>query len=150
MEVLEEFPKNADALTTEAGRAVLVKTDIFKRLMFYGYEKGAARGRIFPLEISKVKEILALNKKGEKPLDLQSMQISLGDAADDIPDYGDVTGVVELPMEKKKKRRKNRNRNRNRNKNNNNPLRIVAHRIFIAPLPRLNFNDISIIQKVKI
>lgn len=117
MEVLEEFPKKADFLTTEAGKAVLVKTDIFKRLMFYGYEKGAARGRIFPLEISKVKEILALNKKGEKPLDLQSMQISFGEAADDIPDYGDVTGVVELPMEKKKKRRKNRNRNRNRNNN---------------------------------
>ena len=86
--------------------------------MFYGYEKGAARWRIFPLEISKVKEIIALNRQGEKPLDLLSMQISFGEAAEDIPDYGDVTGVIELPMEKKKKRRKNRNRNRNRNRNN--------------------------------
>lgn len=109
MEALDDFPKHADKIYTEAGRAILIKTDIFKRLMFYAYEKSEVRGRLFPLDVKRVKEILALNKNNEKPADLQGLQV-LQEAEDTFLDYEDVTGVVELPMEKrKKKRRKNRN-----------------------------------------
>ncbi|MEM9884323.1 MAG: regulatory iron-sulfur-containing complex subunit RicT [Bacteroidota bacterium] len=120
MEALEEFPKNADHLTTQAGRAVLVKTDIFKRIMYYGYERSEMRGRLFPLKVERVKEILSMNEEGEKPLDLQALQLAEKEA-NTFTDYEDVTGVVELPPEerRKKNRRRNRNRNRNRNKNRN-------------------------------
>lgn len=119
MEALEAFPKHADRLVTEAGRAVLVKTDIFKRIMYYGYEKPELRGRLFPLKVEQVKEILAMNKEGEKPLDMQGLQV-LEHPKEAFTDYEDVTGVVELPPveRRKKNRRKNRNRNRNRDKNN--------------------------------
>lgn len=118
MEALEDFPKHADKIYTEAGRAMLIKTNIFKRLMYYAYEKAELRGRLFALDVEDVKDILVMNKNGEKPEDLQSFQPSTPEA-EPFMDYEDVTGVVELPIEKrKKKRRKNRNRNRNRGGNN--------------------------------
>ncbi len=116
MEALEAFPNNADKLETEAGRAVLIKTDIFKQLMFYAYEKEHGRGKAYALEIERVKEIQAMNKKGERPADLRMLQVLSDENLADEIGYGDVTGVVELPIEKKKKKKRRRNRKRNRNK----------------------------------
>lgn len=116
MDALASFPKGIDSLETQVGKAILVKTDIFKRIMYFAYAKENGRGQFYPLEVDRVQEIKAMNKQGEKPMDLQSFQISMhNDEIDAFKDFGDVTGVVELPPEKKKKRRKkNRNRNRNR------------------------------------
>jgi cell fate regulator YaaT (PSP1 superfamily) len=116
MEALEDFPKRAEKIYTEAGRAMLIKTNIFKRLMYYVYEKPELRGRLFALDVNDVKDILAMNKKGEKPMDLQSL-IKTPDEVDKFMDYEDVTGVVELPAEKRKKKSRNKNRNRRRNDN---------------------------------
>jgi len=117
MEALEAFPDNADKLETEAGRAVLIKTDIFKRLMYYAYEKEHGRGKAYPLEIERVKEIKAMNKNGERPADLRVLQVISDESVVDV-DYGDVTGVIELPAEKKKKKKRRRKRNRNRKSRN--------------------------------
>ncbi len=126
MEVLKEFPKDADYLKTLAGDARLMKMDIFKRLMFYVYKDNkATRGKIFALGIDRVNEIRALNKKGKKPEELQGIIVN-DDSSDDDVDLGfaDVTGQIELPAEKKR-RRKGSNRNRrgdsNRQKTNNTP-----------------------------
>lgn len=119
MEVLKEFPKNADFLKTEAGDARLVKMDIFKRLMFYVYKDNkATRGKIFALGIDRVNEIRALNKKGQKPEKLQGMAVN--DETDTDADLGfaDVTGQIELPPEQRKRRGRG---SRNRNKKGNNP-----------------------------
>ncbi len=126
MDALEEFPKGVDSLETQAGKALLVKTDIFKRLMYFVYAKENGRGLFYPLEVSKVKEIKEMNKKGEKPLDLQSLQFASisEDGVDSFKDFSDVTGAVELPSEKKKKRRKkNKNRSRKRYNQNNQPTK---------------------------
>ncbi|WP_245911491.1 PSP1 domain-containing protein [Neolewinella xylanilytica] len=99
MEALEAFPDKADKLRTEAGTGQLVKTDIFKGLMYYTYREN--RGLLFPLPVDKVHEILALNREGKKPADLQSFQQAV-DTRDDFV-YEDVTGAVELPAEKRKR-----------------------------------------------
>jgi len=49
MEAIEEFPKRADNLFTERGKAVLVKTDIFKGLMYYTYIENGVRGKFYAL-----------------------------------------------------------------------------------------------------
>ncbi len=119
MDALEHFPKHADTLKTEVGKAVLVKTDIFKGVMFYIYTEQGKRGKFYPLKLDRVKEILEMNKKGEFPTDLIDIH-SLIDVGEPEADYDadDLVGVIELPPEERKKR-KNKNRNRNRNRSNN-------------------------------
>lgn len=118
MEALSSFPEDAEKLYTKQGTAVLVKTDIFKGLMYYTYDKGAARGSLFALELEKVRTVLDMNQKGEQPDDLASLHTELP-AISEQPehDYEDVTGVIELPPEQRKKR-KNKRKKKARNDGN--------------------------------
>lgn len=50
---------DADTINTKKGKAHLVKTDIFKGLMFYVYEDFNMKGVFHPLDKERVKEILA-------------------------------------------------------------------------------------------
>jgi cell fate regulator YaaT (PSP1 superfamily) len=106
MDALESFPEKADRLHTEAGMVVLVKTDIFKQLMFYTYYEGPAKGKLFPLAVKQVWEMQALNREGKKPADLEELAVAPPTMADSEPDYEDVTGFIELPPEERKKKRK--------------------------------------------
>ncbi len=116
MEALEQFPENADKLKTEAGVAVLVKTDIFKGIMYYAYEKEGFRGKHYPLDLERVHEIKEMNDNDEFPTDLVDLQSLLDSADEPEIDFEAVNSVIELPPEEKKKRRRNRNRNRNKNR----------------------------------
>ena len=120
MDALQHFPKNADNIFTEVGKATLVKTDIFKGLMYYAYFEASKRGKFYPVGIERVKEIQKMNAEGSKPNDLIDLQSLIADE-DEMLDYEDVTGVIELPMEERRKRRRNRNKNRKpRSRDNNN------------------------------
>ncbi len=108
MEALKAFPKRADYLHTVAGDAVMVKMDIFKQLMFYAYKNNSkTKGKLFALKIDRVNEILAMNKRGEKPEELQGIAIN-DDSSEAELDFADVTGQIELPEEKKRSRRRKR------------------------------------------
>jgi len=72
MDALRVFPDNAETLQTTQGDAFLLKKDIFKNLMWYGY-KGSSKQ--YPLTIVRVKEILKLNKEGKKPDELQPVEL---------------------------------------------------------------------------
>ena len=117
MDALDAFPKGVDKLKTEVGRASLVKTDIFKRTMYYAYDKegGGPRGKFFPLSLERVKEISEMNKKGEFPSELVSDKYGAlygGDTPEVSVEFGDdegLTGVIELPPEERKRRKKKRN-----------------------------------------
>ncbi|MBC6994404.1 regulatory iron-sulfur-containing complex subunit RicT [Neolewinella lacunae] len=104
MEALEAFPRKADKLKTEAGLALLIKTDIFKGVMYYTYKEN--RGLLFPIPVAKVHEILEMNRAGEQPADLQSNQL-IEEPKDEVFGYEDVTGAIELPaVEKRRKKKK--------------------------------------------
>jgi cell fate regulator YaaT (PSP1 superfamily) len=120
MDALTHFPKDAEKIQTESGQAILVKTDIFKGLMFYAYRNEKGRSRIFGLEVATVKGILELNASGQKPADLSTLHyISPVGEEDEVDFEGDVTGVIELPIEKKKRNRGGGRRNQNRSQNQN-------------------------------
>lgn len=109
MDALTDFPKKADVLLTEAGKATLVKTDIFKRTMYYQYRDGK-NTKFYPLEVGRVKDILAINAEGKKPIELMPVGHSLTEPTVEEPDYRAVNDVLELaPMEKRRRKRKNRN-----------------------------------------
>lgn len=68
MEALQDIPKVEGPLLTEKGPAVLQKTDIFRKLMWFGYSE---ENTWYPLNIHRVNEILRLNQEGKKPASLE-------------------------------------------------------------------------------
>lgn len=115
VEALSAFPRKVDRLPTGLGMAVLVKTDIFKKVMYYAYQKGPERGKLYPLTIEQVKDLVAKKKAGEQVASLQSIVTYSDPDTDAVEEHGyeDVTGAVELPMEKKKKKKRRKKRRKN-------------------------------------
>ncbi|MFM2306204.1 MAG: hypothetical protein RLZZ367_873 [Bacteroidota bacterium] len=111
---LKKFPKNADKLETEEGIAILKKTEILKRQMWYEYE--TQRGNFFKLDIEDVKELLYMNKTGKKPKSLDDFAIE-DDIKVDESKHEDLVGQVTLHTLEEKERKKRRgNNNRNKKK----------------------------------
>ena len=115
LEALEDFPEGAEKMPTKVGTAILIKTDIFQKIMYYVIE--GERGKVYPIPVSKVNEILAHNAKGEGPYDFSAVRAALvfADEDENALDFADVTGEIELPEDKRRKKKKRNNRNRNRN-----------------------------------
>ena len=119
MDAISHFPEKADYVHTANGKARLMKIDIFKGLMYYSVSQGKGRSNIVAMDKEDVKRIIEMNKKGEKPVSLASMQtIDYSEYAEDEPDYEDVTGAVELPDRKRKSKRRN---NRSKSKKGGKP-----------------------------
>jgi hypothetical protein len=113
VEALKAFPRTDIKLVTEKGKAFHVKTDVFKKQMWYLYEnnsEGAGSGFI-PLKPERVKEIIKLNKEGKKPADLKEF---IEEVVVKEPDYTNVVGQDSLNRfehvfkRKKKKSKKNK------------------------------------------
>ena len=64
MDALRDIPSIDKPLETQRGRAFLQKTDIFRKLMWFGY---SSESTWHPLPVSRVVEIVQLNKKGIIP-----------------------------------------------------------------------------------
>lgn len=114
MDALSSFPKKANHLHVEAGKASLVKMDIFKGIMYYSYSGENRKAGIIAVPKDRVKEIIQMNKKGEKPEQLVIQSEIYAEATVDFDD--DLTGVIELPNEKRKSRNRNKNRRKKSNK----------------------------------
>ena len=125
LDALGDFPKKADTLKLDGGYANLVKTDIFKGIMYYSITKDNIRGPLLAIDKDQVKQLQALNKKGILIKDInaavyQAPQVTEEINEDNIEhDFADVTGEIELPAEKKssrKSRRRGDRRNRPKGK----------------------------------
>jgi cell fate regulator YaaT (PSP1 superfamily) len=110
MDALKDFPKGVDYLKTKRGKAALIKTDIFKGLMYYGYMDEKTRSPMVALDIERVKEIQKINKAGELPEELIDREalLEIESTQEKEIEYADVTGEIELPNIKRKKKRPNR------------------------------------------
>jgi hypothetical protein len=110
LDAFKAFPKNDVKLQTEKANAYHVKTDVFKRQMFYGYEGGV--GGLIALTPERVKEIIKMNSEGKKPKELNEyvMEVVVKE-----PDYDNVVGQDSLnrfehAFKAKKKKKKPGNR----------------------------------------
>lgn len=123
LEVLQEFPKNVNSIKTKKGNAILIKTDIFKRIMYFAYRTEFGISEVHQLSIEQVKELNAQNKKGILPEDLKDVTQPNNyiDVEEEIG-FVDGAGSLELKqLETKKKRGRNRNKNKaHKNKSNSN------------------------------
>ncbi len=109
IDALEDFPDRAERLKTVAGQAILVKTDVFKRLMFYMYTE--QRGKFYAIHVDQIWEALDMIKQGKTPASLEDIiamapRPEMEEPEEAQPDYENVHDVIQLPMEKRKKKKK--------------------------------------------
>jgi cell fate regulator YaaT (PSP1 superfamily) len=119
IDALRDIPTVDAPLKTKKGIATLQKTDIFKKIMWFGFDKDT---NWYPVAISKVLEIIALNKKDIIP---ESLEI-LTPEPERSPDKGpqklnsDLENLDKKYSDEQKKKKKKKNRS-GKNKNGNKP-----------------------------
>lgn len=101
MDALKDIPKVENPLQTQQGDAFLQKTDIFRRIMWFGF-KGEENW--YPIPVSRVQEILEQNSNGVKPATLEK------DTAD-VPVPGPINNdLARLDRKFRDKARQNKKR----------------------------------------
>lgn len=104
LDALEHFPNHADTLEISRGRAMLVKKDIFRNLMWYTLPDSTKQ---YPLTISRVLEIKDMNRQGQKPDELQAVEVVSSKPREVEPEFVDVVGQISLrSLEKSSKKLK--------------------------------------------
>jgi cell fate regulator YaaT (PSP1 superfamily) len=119
LDAFKAFPKGDLKLRTEKGNAVHIKTDVFKKEMWYAYDGDG--GGLVSLKPDRVREIIRMNKEGKKPHDLKDF---MEEVVVEAPDYSNVVGQDSLNRFEhifKKKKKKPNNRNRAAGNKQNNP-----------------------------
>ena len=136
VDALKDFPQTEGVkLRSKKGNAFHQKTDIFRRIIWYSYE---GEGDVFiPLSVNRVKEVMALNQRGEFPEELLLEPVEQT-KKERQHDYENVVGQDSLtrfdkkqnPREKKHTRRPHgqkkfsgqpQNKPNNSGRNNNKP-----------------------------
>lgn len=118
MEELKDIPTIEAPLKTQKGQVQLVKTDIFKKLMWFAYSE---ESNWHPIGIARVAEILEMNKQGIFPFSLVDNQ------SPEIKQHpsNQMNTDKEREQERERKRRENQNRQKRQNNakqgQNNNP-----------------------------
>jgi cell fate regulator YaaT (PSP1 superfamily) len=117
IDALEDFPDKAEKLKTATGLAILVKTDVFKRLMFYTYAEN--RGKFYAIHVDQIWEALDMIKQGKMPGSLDDILAMAPppetEEVEEIePDFENVHDVIQLPIEKRKKKKKKNKKGRDR------------------------------------
>lgn len=104
VESVKRMPSKEIRLETADATYYHFKYDIFKREITYSTDKSVA-ANLVTIDAARAFEIIALNKKGEKPLSL------LRDGDDKQPDkktYNDILGQDITRFDKKKKKKKSK------------------------------------------
>ena len=70
LDALRHIPREVNRIETQRGRAVLVKTDIFKKIMYFGYVQPFGVADIQALPVDQVRIFAKMNATGQKPADL--------------------------------------------------------------------------------
>ncbi len=107
------IPKVTEPLELQDGQVWLVKTDILAQKLYFSYEKGSL-AQLFPLSSDEVREIQAMNRRGEKPETLRQESIV---APEFISAVGD-DAINRFDPEKRRKRRKGKGRGHQKGKQN--------------------------------
>lgn len=120
MTALEDIPKVEAPLLTDRGEAVLQKTDIFRKIMWFGFKDD---NTWYPIPVTRVNDILQLNREGKKPATLDEDKVAVKEPASIL--NSDLESLDKKFKSKSKKKRhgrdrRNRNRGDNRNQGNQN------------------------------
>jgi cell fate regulator YaaT (PSP1 superfamily) len=112
LDALKDFPRSDVKLKTEKGTAVCQKTDIFKGLLWFAYEKEGMNWH--ELDLDKVNEIIAINKKGNTVTSLEEyveeVKIDTTELFNNVVGQDSLTRFDAPKGQRNKKKRNNRKR----------------------------------------
>ncbi|MBI3511147.1 MAG: hypothetical protein HY064_10825 [Bacteroidetes bacterium] len=112
LEAIRDFPQAID-IETVRGKARHQKTDIFKGIMFYSFVDEP--DQFIPLTSARVKEIIEMNKRGEKPAETGAVKKEKEEAVKQ-PDFENVVGQDSLTRFDQQQRNKKNKRNQQQNR----------------------------------
>ena len=104
MDAQARLPKVSEPLDFEDGLAYLVKTDIWRGIMYFSYEKGSL-ANTYPLDAAEVREIIKMNRNGIRPESLKT------EPEPEIPEFITAVGddsITRFDTPKRKKSKNNR------------------------------------------
>lgn len=114
LDARRDFPEIKQNLKLKQGEAILEKTDIFKKTMWFSINDEKSTN-LFPIHVDTVKEIIDLNKKGHV-VDINLSKSFNEKEGDPKLDYENVVGKESITrFEEKKKRGKRKKPHRRRN-----------------------------------
>jgi hypothetical protein len=117
LEAFKTFPKTEIKLKTTKGEAYHIKTDVFKRMMWYAFPEDSGLIMLTPERVKKIQE---LNKAGTIPRDLKDFAFEVEKEV--VVGYENVVGQDSLTrFENKNKPNKNKKKKYKPNKNKPNP-----------------------------
>lgn len=132
----KDFPSTNITLNTGEGLLYHQKTDIFGRVMYYSFDK-EGKGPIIKLPIRRIKEIIAMNRKGVIPPQASD---SVEEEPEDIK-YTDGVGEESLNRFDEKKQKRRRPKNRSNNNRAENPAPSHSNRPQNTNRPEGNTNS---------
>ena len=107
----QDFPNTNISIQTEGGTYYHIKTDVFKRLMWYGSDRDSG-GKIVMLSVDKVKEMVALNKKNQRVKNMADEAVVIPEPVEigyqNVVGQESITRFDENSQRSNKKRKKNR------------------------------------------
>ncbi|GGF10108.1 Cell fate regulator YaaT, PSP1 superfamily (controls sporulation, competence, biofilm development) [Chishuiella changwenlii] len=104
LDALNAFPSMESRFETEKGWTHCVKVDVFKREMWFAYEKGGIVW--YKFSVDDIQEFLAMSAKGKKTEPLEDLAKNVEEAK---PDFSDVIGEDSLErFERKEKQNRKR------------------------------------------
>lgn len=112
MDALKDIPEISGFLLTNKGEARLQKTDIFKKIMWFGY---ANDNSWISISADRAKEIIKQNQEGKKPATLKEDSLETRDEVSEA-----LNSDLERLDKKFQKRSNNKKGRRNRNFKNRN------------------------------
>ena len=124
LDALKDIPKSDIKLITEKGTAICHKTDIFKRFLWYGYEKQGMNWH--KISVDNANEVIALNKRGIKVSSLEEFVVE--EHISETKIFENVVGQDSLtrfdkPKSKNNRKRNNKNKARNKNTHRNKKIK---------------------------
>ena len=124
LDALTEFPAQNRQLMTEKGNARLIKTDIFKGLLWYAYTNPEENGNTWhKLSLEQVNEIIDLNDNDQKAGSLEeySGELALQELtpADDFENVVGQDNINRFDEVKPRKKRRKKRRSNQKRKNGN-------------------------------
>ena len=120
VDIQKDFPKVKSPLETEDGQMFLSKTDVLRRVMVFSSDPQLAVNLV-EVPVERVKEVMALNKKGVKVDFLKSESVKLPKPPVGFKNVVGEDSITRFDKKKKSSRHRNRqHRNNNRHNNNGN------------------------------
>ena len=121
MDALSHFPSSSTVLDTEKGKAFCIKIDVFKKRMWFAYVDNSILW--YDLDIQEVKEMISMNKKGNKipPLEeYKTQELSAPTKEIDLIQENNIDRFEKKKSNKRPRIKEKKNTSLKEEKNNNN------------------------------